>query len=196
MDNNYKKYLNSKEWKERRLQRLEIDGYKCACCGTDKNLNVHHLTYDMIGSEEMDDLITMCKDCHKSIHDRYGEGKQGWAACLSKGNMEIINAEFLQEFLGDFFGARGRVLSFLILNRSEWNIVIGSIKDISYCAKASLQSVTDTIKCLKAHNVVKRTTNALMFNPDFIKAKGDEGDGELQKKYATFDERATYKKYD
>lgn len=196
MDKEYQKYLNSKEWKEKRQKRLEIDGYKCACCGSAKSLNVHHTTYERLYGEEMDDLITLCKDCHKAIHERYGENLKGWASCLANGNVEIMNSEMLLPFLRDFFGARGCVLAYLISERSEQNTVLGSMKDISYCSKASLQTVSDTIKGLKHNNVAKSRTNTLMFNPDFIKAKGDEGDGSLEKMYAKFDERATYKKYD
>lgn len=187
MDNNYKKYLNSKEWKEKRDKRLEIDGFKCTCCGTKDRLNVHHTTYERLGHESMEDLITLCNDCHKAIHNNYGENRNGWAKCLCDGDMEIINSRFLPDFFESIFAAKGRLLSYLILNRSEWNIVIGTIKSIAFESKTSIQTVSDAIKCMRAQNIVKTRTGALMFNPSFIKAKGDEGDGKLESKYENFE---------
>lgn len=195
MDAKYKKYLGSNEWKNIRNKRLERDGFKCVCCGAAANLEVHHTTYDRIGNENIEDLITLCKDCHKAIHNSRDKIKTGWSACLADGNLDIVDMSAFSSFFEYSFGARGRVLSYLLLDRSERNIVIGSMKDISYSSKASLTTVVDTIKGLRVNNLVKTRNNALMFNPDHIKARDDDGDGKLQKEYAKFDERVSYKKY-
>lgn len=65
----YYKYLNSKLWKVKRAQRLQRDGYRCAICGTGKNLQVHHITYDDLGSESIENLLTLCKRCHEQVHE-------------------------------------------------------------------------------------------------------------------------------
>lgn len=64
----YCQYLKSHEWKEIRDKRKKLDGKKCSICGSKSKLHVHHKTYDNIGREDMDDLITVCYECHRKIH--------------------------------------------------------------------------------------------------------------------------------
>lgn len=64
----YSDYLESDEWKARRDYRLKKDGYRCAICGTGKNLQVHHITYERVKNELIDDLVTVCESCHNGIH--------------------------------------------------------------------------------------------------------------------------------
>ena len=46
------------------------DDYKCQCCKTKKSiLNAHHIIYRSKGGADMlDNLITLCEDCHKKLH--------------------------------------------------------------------------------------------------------------------------------
>lgn len=46
------------------------DGYKCQCCKTKKGtLNAHHIIYRSNGgADTLDNLITLCEDCHKKLH--------------------------------------------------------------------------------------------------------------------------------
>ena len=63
----YEQYLRSPEWRRKREQRLRLDGYVCQKCGkTSKEyrLEVHHLTYERLGHERMEDLQTLCVLCH------------------------------------------------------------------------------------------------------------------------------------
>ena len=50
---------------------LNRDNYTCQCCKTKKGtLHVHHIIYrSNSGSDKMDNLITLCEDCHKKLHD-------------------------------------------------------------------------------------------------------------------------------
>lgn len=66
----YDDYLQTSVWKELRYQRLNIDFYRCAKCGTAINVEVHHLKYPEIWGEENvdDDLITLCARCHAEAH--------------------------------------------------------------------------------------------------------------------------------
>jgi hypothetical protein len=66
----YQEYLASQEWKIKREQRLRIDGYRCIFSCSSQELHVHHIHYSNVGNENMDDLITVCKDCHSLIHKR------------------------------------------------------------------------------------------------------------------------------
>lgn len=69
---NYAKYLNhlqSPYWKNIRKKALERDKYLCQCCKNKSAQEVHHLTYIHLGNENLDDLISYCKDCHKKMHE-------------------------------------------------------------------------------------------------------------------------------
>ena len=65
----YKDYLESELWAVIKRVVFKIRGYRCEICGTAKNLTVHHLTYDRIGAEELEDLLVVCKSCHRKIHE-------------------------------------------------------------------------------------------------------------------------------
>lgn len=60
----YKKYIVSPQWKKKRKQALERANHKCEKCNGTKELEVHHLTYDRLGREELSDLLVVCKHCH------------------------------------------------------------------------------------------------------------------------------------
>lgn len=76
----YQKYLKSKEFKGLREKALERDGHKCQFCNRSAeeiadnkkiNLQIHHKCYDHLGDydeNELDDVITTCNICHKSMH--------------------------------------------------------------------------------------------------------------------------------
>jgi hypothetical protein len=66
---NYSEYISSSPiWQKKRAERLEIDGHRCVVCkhdGSEYRLEVHHLTYDNFGDEDvLYDLVTTCKRCH------------------------------------------------------------------------------------------------------------------------------------
>ena len=50
---------------------LNRDNYTCQCCGKKHTrLEVHHIIYrNQGGTDDEDNLITLCEDCHKAIHD-------------------------------------------------------------------------------------------------------------------------------
>jgi HNH endonuclease len=64
---NYEKYMRSPKWRAKRQHRLKLDDNTCQSCGATPDqyrLEVHHLTYERLGNEEMDDLKTLCVICH------------------------------------------------------------------------------------------------------------------------------------
>lgn len=69
----YKKYITSKEWKEKKEKLFDLRGKECEQCGYTHRLHVHHLTYENLGYEKMDDLQILCYQCHMSKHDKYFE---------------------------------------------------------------------------------------------------------------------------
>lgn len=50
---------------------LNRDNYTCRCCKTKKGtLHAHHIVYRSNGgSDTLDNLITLCENCHKKLHD-------------------------------------------------------------------------------------------------------------------------------
>ena len=66
---NYKEYIQSDKWVKTRCDAILYAEGKCESCGSDKNLQVHHINYDNLGFEEPDDLIVLCGRCHMKEHD-------------------------------------------------------------------------------------------------------------------------------
>lgn len=76
----YADYLETRHWKATRDAKLEAAGYLCQRCGEGGKrrvyngqtywlgLHVHHLTYDRVGKEQMDDLEVLCIHCHQVEH--------------------------------------------------------------------------------------------------------------------------------
>lgn len=60
----YEAYLQSPEWKALARQRRKIDGYRCRLCNRSDRLQVHHRTYDRQYHEDIEDLTTLCDECH------------------------------------------------------------------------------------------------------------------------------------
>ena len=67
---NYRRYNQSKAWKEKRKQRIEMSKYdgKCEVCFERPMLSIHHLTYERVGNENMEDLQPICGYCHGKEH--------------------------------------------------------------------------------------------------------------------------------
>jgi 5-methylcytosine-specific restriction endonuclease McrA len=66
----YQAYLCSNHWLTVRQARLYLDKYRCRRCGEDKYLQVHHKTYERLGHEDMADLETLCRTCHRREHGK------------------------------------------------------------------------------------------------------------------------------
>jgi len=65
----YRDYLKSDEWKRKRYVVLKRDNWRCVYCGG-RATQVHHTKYARynIGREPIEWLVSVCKDCHDSIH--------------------------------------------------------------------------------------------------------------------------------
>ena len=66
----YRLYMTSKFWKRIKRERLIKDNFQCVLCGEKKTLQLDHLRYTMMGSETLDDLRILCKQCHAN-HTKY-----------------------------------------------------------------------------------------------------------------------------
>ena len=85
---NYRKYMQSKSWKEKRQAKLDARSGKCECKGgcTREATQVHHLHYDSLGNESLDDLQALCPKCHmqkSKVRNFYGNTH--YRCCLKEG---------------------------------------------------------------------------------------------------------------
>ena len=65
----YSAYLQSERWRLKRGLVMQACNFQCQICGVrhdfKNRLQVHHYTYERIGNEKLDDLVALCKHCHK-----------------------------------------------------------------------------------------------------------------------------------
>lgn len=65
----YARYRMSPQWQTLRRKVLKREGYKCGYCKiSNVRLDVHHLNYDRIGKERLEDLVALCQRCHATDH--------------------------------------------------------------------------------------------------------------------------------
>lgn len=67
----YHSYLKSPEWKAL-VSKVKARDKVCQLTGSRDNLEVHHITYDRLGNEDLSDLVLLSRDAHQSVHDYYG----------------------------------------------------------------------------------------------------------------------------
>lgn len=65
----YKSYLASPAWRARRLDVIRRCRGVCERCNRWPVVNVHHLTYERVGSELPGDLLGVCIKCHQDFHE-------------------------------------------------------------------------------------------------------------------------------
>lgn len=66
----YHQYLLSDDWKEKRKSVLERDNNSCQFCRSQPAIDVHHLHYDNLFNEPLEDLRSACLACHHLIHNK------------------------------------------------------------------------------------------------------------------------------
>lgn len=92
---NYNSYIRSDKWKQKRNEFIKK--YKvCACCGSNENLNVHHLSYDNLGNESDEDLLLLCSRCHKYVH-------KGKIKIFYMNDEQIEAFDKISDIIGDVF---------------------------------------------------------------------------------------------
>jgi hypothetical protein len=63
----YAEYLGSPHWQNvRRRYRESWLPQECIC--GDDDVQLHHMTYDRVGEERLEDLTPLCRTCHAMIH--------------------------------------------------------------------------------------------------------------------------------
>lgn len=76
--NLYKQFLMFNEYDRDYIRKRQIelkpyvlhkDNFKCVKCGSNENLHTHHIRpVSKGGKSTLDNLITLCEDCHREIH--------------------------------------------------------------------------------------------------------------------------------
>ena len=65
-------YMQTKQWIELKEHRLRIAQYKCECCGSTYKLHLHHVTYERLTQEHIEDVAVLCNICHNRLHSILG----------------------------------------------------------------------------------------------------------------------------
>ncbi len=68
-------YMQSDKWRALKFSRLMIAQYKCESCGSFDNLNLHHITYERLTQEAIEDVAILCggiNGCHQKLHNLLG----------------------------------------------------------------------------------------------------------------------------
>lgn len=86
----YNMVTQSARWKKLRIRLIERCGHKCQRCGwkheawnKSRTLELHHKTYERVGSELESDLEVVCSICHRRAdRERAVEGRRKSADCL------------------------------------------------------------------------------------------------------------------
>jgi hypothetical protein len=78
-------YMASREWALKREAVRERSGNRCERCVAAPQKAVHHMTYEHLGDEPLDELLAVCNPCHEWL-----SGKSAFDPA-----MEIMGSVFL-----------------------------------------------------------------------------------------------------
>jgi hypothetical protein len=66
----YRKFLNSRCWKEQKKRKKDSVLSRCQRCGLSESLEVHHINYRFLFDCTNEDLELICYICHKNHHQK------------------------------------------------------------------------------------------------------------------------------
>jgi hypothetical protein len=78
----YHRYLASREWAVLKTQVRARDGGTCERCGRGAHAHTHHLTYERLGHERLEDLQGLCAACHAFLSGQTDEDPEPWEPIL------------------------------------------------------------------------------------------------------------------
>jgi 5-methylcytosine-specific restriction endonuclease McrA len=92
--------LGKVEYKKLCLEVMARDKWKCRCCGRRNNLHCHHVRFRSHGGDDiMENLLTLCDECHSKLHERWIEITQSDRLMYRKGEELLIDANRKVKFL-------------------------------------------------------------------------------------------------
>ena len=77
----YALYLHTKWWAMMRYKALVRDKWACVKCGSKKKVSVDHINYPGFGKEKLEDVQTLCLECHSketAYYDMKTERDKVW----------------------------------------------------------------------------------------------------------------------
>lgn len=65
---NYAEYLGAPHWQDVKDRYRSSNWLPQECICGDTDVHLHHMTYERIGEERLEDLTPLCRTCHTMIH--------------------------------------------------------------------------------------------------------------------------------
>lgn len=121
----------------------------------------------------------------KTWDEMYGEDFEK----IPNGGFGIHRVEWYCKLLEAIGGKKGKVVSFLLKNKTPQNLFVGRVQDIAVKANVATQTVTDTIKALRQADIIKTMTCAMMINPGCEHKGNRKREAYLMKAYEMFGQR-------
>jgi hypothetical protein len=87
----YQKYLASREWAVLKRQVRERSRGKCERCHRRPHEQTHHLTYERLGAELLEDLQGLCETCHEYVSGRRHVDPAGLPGCAACGGTDELH---------------------------------------------------------------------------------------------------------
>lgn len=136
---------------------LNRDNYTCQICGEkDTRLEIHHIQFrSKGGSNRMDNLVTLCRDCHKQIHSGGLVFDKKIKSFKHASHMNIMRSRLVEELrleFGNVFETFGYLTKY---NREKLNISKSHSSDafvISHNFNAERIDVEYQYKKVRRHN--------------------------------------------
>jgi len=145
----YEDYRRTEYWYDMRQERLKIDDYCCAICGThasaEDGLQLHHRWYPERGTEDVNGcLVMLCKKCHDVVSGI----QKGEIACkeAAKAKSYVDGAvTILEEYYTDALGnwcAKELKKNNIVVPSDRTNKAASVILDAMYGINGTSRSIT------------------------------------------------------
>lgn len=85
----YRNYLKSQHWQQTKQKFYSENRYRCYFCNKKNKLEIHHITYENIGHEMIEDMVYLCHNCHiKATFSKEKDVIQKWLERKRKRNLK------------------------------------------------------------------------------------------------------------
>jgi hypothetical protein len=124
----YTDYLKTDDWDKKRKQVYKQAKYKCRLCNKGNvKLNAHHIYYgDLSRTSVSKDLICLCEECHKELHDKLDNSTLLSWASYRDNNQKATKKQYKKYLRKKFKHKRplddsplGRAIVFIVGNFTE-----------------------------------------------------------------------------
>lgn len=86
----YQKYLASSHWRSFKKYFYKTQPKECCVCGDSFKLNLHHITYENLGKEKLEDVVCLCEFHHSIVHQRLNKDKDSNQIIKEMRNEKVI----------------------------------------------------------------------------------------------------------